>query len=67
MTTDPKSNPIIDPKGTSVHPVQAPASPGQPKKEGDPKRVDQVADRLAHKGAKDEQDYERDNSKPFTK
>jgi hypothetical protein len=67
METNPNRNPSKDPHPFPHKPVQAPAAPGLPEKEGDRKSVEQVADRLAHKGAKTEQDFDRDNSKPFTK
>jgi hypothetical protein len=46
-----------------------PAKRGLPEKEGGEKvdRVDQVADHLAHKGAKTVQDFDKENSKLFSK
>jgi len=66
MATDPNLNPA-HPKPFPPHTVQAPTTPGLPEKEGDPERLQQTADRLAHKAAKAEQDFDREHSKPFTK
>lgn len=66
MTIDINPNPKNEPITFPPHPAQAPTKPGLPDTEGD-KRVDQVADRLAHKGAKAEQEFDKENSKLFSK
>src|ERR1700679_1541776 len=68
MTTDNNFNPANEPNTFPPNPTQAPTAAGLPEKEGDKKdKVDQVADRLAQKGAKTEQDYEKDNINLITK
>jgi hypothetical protein len=69
MTTDINPNPANLPATFPPNPTQAPAKPGLPEKEGDEKvdRVDQIADHLAHKGAKAEQEFDNENSKVFSK
>lgn len=66
MTTDLNPNPANEPATFPPNPTQAPTKPGLAgKKEVD--KADQVADHLAHKGAKAEQDFDKENSKPFSK
>lgn len=66
MTPDRTSNPST---GSSAFPDRSTENPAKPdtagEKGGD--RAERTADRLAHKGAKDQQDFDRDNNKPFTK
>jgi hypothetical protein len=66
MTTDLKTKPASEPVTFRPNPTQAPTKPGLPEKKADEK-VDQVADRMAHKGAKAEQEFDNENSKPFSK
>lgn len=67
MTTDLNPNPAHE--TFPSNPAQLPTKPGLPEKEGDAKVdcADQVADHLAHKGAKSEQDFDKENSKLFSK
>jgi hypothetical protein len=66
MTTDRTSNPST---GSSKFPPRVNEVPTKPAVGGEKSedRADQVADRLAHKGAKDQQDFGRDNNKLFSK
>jgi hypothetical protein len=66
MTTDLNPNRVNNPLAFPQKPKQAPAASGLPEKEADEK-VDQVADNLAHKGAKTEQNFDKENSKLFSK
>ena len=67
MTTDLNPNPAQE--TFPPNPVKLPTNPGLSEKEDDAKadRTDQVADHLAHKGAKVEQDFDKENSKLFSK
>jgi hypothetical protein len=69
MTTDNKPNPANNPTTVPPKPTQLPTRPGLPEREGDEKLdgAQQIADHLAHKGAKAEQDFDKDNSKLFSK
>ena len=69
MTMDNNPNPANEPNTFPPNPTQLPTKPGLPEKEGDEKvdRVDQIADHLAHKGAKTVQDFDRENGKLFSK
>jgi hypothetical protein len=69
MTMDNNPNPANEPNTFPPNPTQLPTKPGLPEKEGDEKvdRVDQVADRLAHKGSKTVQDFDKENGKLFSK
>ncbi len=66
MTPDRTSNPST---GSSTFPDRATENPAKPANtdEQSENRAERTADRLAHKGAKDEQDFDRDNNKPFSK
>jgi hypothetical protein len=66
MTTDRTSNPST---GASTFPPRVTEVPTKPAVTGEKAddRAEKTADRLAHKGAKDEQDFDRDNNKKFTK
>jgi hypothetical protein len=66
MTTDINPNPANEPTTFPPNPTQVPTKPGLPAKE-EVGKTDQVADHLAHKGAKAEQDFDKDNSKLFSK
>ena len=65
MTTDIKPNPANEPTPYPQNPKQSPTKPGLPDEEGD-KKVKQVADHLAHKGAKREQEFDKENTKLFS-
>jgi hypothetical protein len=65
MTTDNNPNPANEPATFPPIPKESPTKPGLPDEEGD-KKIQQVADRLAHKGAKREQDFDKDNTKLFS-
>jgi hypothetical protein len=69
MTTDNNPNPADEPITFPPNPTQLPAKPGLPEREGDERvdRVDQIADHLAHKGAKTEQTFDNENGKLFSK
>jgi hypothetical protein len=73
MTTDnqpnPSNDPATDPATFPPNPTQLPAEPGLPERAGDEKidRVDQVADHMAHKGAKAEQAFDTENNQLFSK
>jgi hypothetical protein len=67
MSTDLNPNPSNEPVTFPPNPTQAPTNPGLPEREGDDARLQQVADHLAHKGAKAEQNFDTDNSKLFSK
>ncbi|HEY1902709.1 MAG TPA: hypothetical protein VGG56_09780 [Terracidiphilus sp.] len=66
MTTDLNPNPANEPTTFPPKPTQAPAKPGLRAKE-EVDKADQIADHLAHKGVKVEQDFDKENSKPFSK
>ena len=63
---DNNPNPANEPATFPPSPQQKPTKPGLPAAEGDNK-VDQVADRLAHKGAKTEQAFDTESGKLFSK
>ena len=62
VNPDPSTGTGSFPKNTS----QVPTTPGVLEKESD-SRVDQVANRLAHKGAKAEQAFDKENEPLFNK
>ncbi|MGO9336725.1 MAG: hypothetical protein ACLPY1_04370 [Terracidiphilus sp.] len=68
MTMDNNPNPANEPNAFPPNPTQLPSKPGLPEKEGDEKvdRIDRAADHLAHKGAKTQQDFEKENSSLLT-
>jgi hypothetical protein len=63
---DNNPNPANEPSTFPPNPKQMPSKPGLPPTEGD-KKVEQVADHLAHKGAKTEQEADKENGKLFSK
>jgi hypothetical protein len=67
MTRDNTPNPV--PTAFPPQPTELPTRPGLPEREGDEKvdGAEKVADHLAHKGAKAEQDFDKENSKLFSK
>jgi len=65
MVTDNNPNPANGPATYPPNLKEMPAKPGLPDREGD-KKINDVADRLAHKGAKREQDFDKDNTKLFS-
>ncbi len=69
MTTTITPNPTEDPVAFPPNPTQLPTTPGLPEKEGDEKvdHAEQIANHLAHKSAKAEQDFDKENSKLFNK
>jgi hypothetical protein len=62
VNTNPSNAPSTFPPRTSEVPTK-PATTGQ----GDEDRADKTADRMAHKGAKTEQGFDKDNSQLFNK
>jgi hypothetical protein len=66
MTTDNQPVPANEPATFPPTPKQTPTVPGLPEKEGDEK-VDQIADRLAHKGAQREQEFDKENNNLISK
>lgn len=66
MTANTNPNPSTGPSTFPSKPAQVPTTPGVLEKEGDA-RVDQVANRLAHKGAKAEQNFDKENETLFNK
>jgi hypothetical protein len=58
--------PANEPAAFPPNPKLTPTKPGLPATEGDEK-IDQVADRLAHKGAKTEQEFDQENGQIFSK
>jgi hypothetical protein len=66
MTPDRTSNPST---GSSTFPDRPTENPAKPANTGEKSedRGERTADRLAHKGAKDQQDFDRDNNQLFSK
>lgn len=63
------TNPANAPDTVSSRPVPDTPAGGLADRADSPegKRMERAADRLAHKGAKDEQNFDKDNSNPFDK
>jgi hypothetical protein len=66
MTPDRTSNPSTGASSFPDRPTENPAKPATTGEKGE-NRADRTADRLANKGAKDQQDFDRDNNKMFSK
>jgi hypothetical protein len=64
MTTDNKLNPSTG--ASTFPPSPRPTAPGLPGKKGDEK-IDQIANRLAHKGAQREREFDKDNNTVISK
>ena len=62
MTTDDNPNPANEPATYPPNATETPAKPGLPDR-----KVEEVANRLAHKGAKRQQDFDKDNLKVISK
>ena len=63
MTTDLNTNPSDQPSTFPPSPRQSTTKPGKEEY----KKVDQVADHMAHKGAETEQKFDKENNKLFSK
>jgi hypothetical protein len=64
MTTDNKLNPSTG--ASTFPPSPRPTAPGASGNKGDQK-IDQTANRLAHKGAKKEQEFDKENNTLISK